>query len=101
MLLQSQDGNIRFLPALPDTWAEGSFGGLCVRGGGVADAKWEEGKLSEAVLTANVDNEFKIEMPQASHYQVYIDNKLYDGSTENGILKLRLKAGQIAKIEFR
>jgi hypothetical protein len=74
---------------------------LCVRGGGVADAKWKVGKLSEAVLTANVDNEFKIEMPKGSVYQVYIDNKLSGGLAENDILKLRLKAGQIAKIEFR
>ena len=42
MLLQSHEGYIDFLPALPDEWANGSFKGLCTRGGGVLNLQWKD-----------------------------------------------------------
>jgi alpha-L-fucosidase 2 len=55
MLLQSHDGEISILPALPDSWQKGSFRGLVARGNIVVDAWWENGRLTRACLTPRVD----------------------------------------------
>lgn len=50
MLLQSQNGEIEFLPALPQAWPTGNVRGLCCRGGFVVDIAWQQGKLLSAAL---------------------------------------------------
>ena len=64
MLVQSQDGFINLLPALPDSWKTGNLYGFKVRGGATVDMKWKDGKPAEVILTGGWNPNLKIKMPE-------------------------------------
>ena len=81
MLLQSQVGFIRLLPALPDAWKNGSVTGLCARGGFKVDMTWKNGKLTSATVQSDDGGPCQVS---------------YSGKT----VKLKIKKGGRARLLF-
>jgi len=52
MLVQSNENEIRLLPALPDAWSEGSVKGICARGGFEIEMTWNDKKPEKVIISS-------------------------------------------------
>lgn len=97
MLLQSHEGHIELLPALPEAWDRGSVSGLKVRGGGIVGIKWDEQKVTDVTLKATVEQTFLLKLPQDRNK--IITDKAY--SMQDGMLMITLQQGETALFSFQ
>ena len=64
MLLQSHDGEINLLPALPSVWKNGNIRGIKARGNFTVDVQWKNGKLSQAKIYSALGGNCRITTTQ-------------------------------------
>lgn len=94
MLLQSHEGFIELLPAIPDGWKNGEVRGMKVRGGAEISFKWKDNKIQYIHITATASNQFVIKL--ASGKPLIAGTKNY--KIESNRLYLTLNKGN--KIEI-
>lgn len=64
MLMQSHDGTIHLLPALPDEWQNGSIKGLRARGGfEIVNMEWQYGKITKLVIKSHLGGNCRLRLP--------------------------------------
>jgi alpha-L-fucosidase 2 len=60
LVLQSHDGELALLPALPSAWPSGRVSGLRARGGFDVDVAWAGGRLTRAAITSRLGGTCRI-----------------------------------------
>jgi alpha-L-fucosidase 2 len=66
MLMQSADGAIHLLPALPDVWPSGSISGLRARGGfEIVSMQWKGAKVAKVVIKSTIGGNLRLRVPNA------------------------------------
>jgi alpha-L-fucosidase 2 len=94
MLMQSHEGVIDLLPALPQAWSNGRFDGVCSRGAFELDMQWKEGRITHVeILSKNgqlcrIDPKIRVDVT-SNGKQVAVTR------LENGVLEFETQAGGI------
>lgn len=92
MLMQSHDGFIKLLPALPDEWRDGEFKGVCARGAFELDYAWKDKKITRLIILSKAGEicrlSYKPSMKIMSNGKLIKYSKL-----QNGIIEFKTQKG--------
>lgn len=94
MLLQSHEGYIELIPAIPAGWTNGKVRGMKIRGGAEIDFEWVDGKVTYIMIKCTATNNFILKTPEGQFKVSGITNY----KNEKGKIYLPLKKGNKAQI---
>lgn len=98
MLIQSHEGYINLLPAIPDEWDKGYVKGLKARGSFEVDIYWEDKKITSASIKSNRDGKYKIKLPKNIEIKSRDRDVRFEES--NGIVEFLAEKGELYNINF-
>lgn len=97
MLLQSHEGYINPLPALPDAWQSGEFYGLCARGGFVLDIVWDKTLIVKLKIKSCTSRICKIKIKANN---IKCNNKIVNFTESDGIISFSASENEVYDFEF-
>jgi alpha-L-fucosidase 2 len=84
MLMQSSDGAVHLLPALPDVWPSGKISGLKAIGGfEIVEMQWQDSKLAKLVVKSNLGGNLRLRLPNEMKLSNGSNLKLAKGENTN------------------
>ena len=101
MLLQSHEGYIEPLPALPDAWADGSYKGLVARGNFVCSVEWRNKKITGMRIVARSGGECVLKCANAEVKGIFADGQRVKTKVSKGnIVSFNTKVGGVYDVRF-
>lgn len=97
MLIQSHEGFIELLPALPQQWSSGRFRGVCARGAFELDFRWDLGKLTTVEILSKQGQTCRIRVGATATVH-HAGNIIPPVEQDNGIREFPTQAGETYKI---
>jgi len=93
MLMQSNEGVIVLLPALPASWGNGSFSGVCARGGFELNFVWNDSKVQQVEILSKAGRPCRI-MADASQTVYHNGGKIDVNKQDDGSIVFPTQAGE-------
>ncbi len=98
MLMQSHDGFIKLLPALPDEWSDGEFKGVCARGAFELDYAWQNKKMLHLKIVSKAGEACRIEFRPG--LKISSNNrKVSFKKLPNGLVEFKTTKGAVYLVE--
>ncbi len=99
MLLQSHEGQVHLLPALPRAWPEGSVRGLVARGGFVVDMEWKCGSLTRARILSRNGGYCRIRC--AEPVEVFSAGRRVESTDDSAVVAFTTSPGGVYELRRR
>lgn len=97
MLMQSADGTLHLLPALPDVWnAKGNVSGLTARGGfEIVSLEWKDGKVVKLVIKSVLGGNLRLRLPNEMQLTNGTALKIATGENSNPFYQVEQTAAPV------
>ena len=99
MLVQSHEGFIHLLPALPDDWSTGELKGVCARGGFELAFSWDQGKVKHLSVLSRAGEPCRLSSPRIA--KVTCANKAVSVTKiSDSIVQFPTERGRLYEVRF-
>lgn len=100
MIMQSNSGLIRILPALPSAWTEGHMRGMKAVGDVTVSIDWKNGEATRVELTNNQGQTMRVHYKNLAKAKVYVDNVLTEVAVKDNVATLTGANGSVVVLDF-
>lgn len=100
MLVQSANGEIHLLPALPDVWQDGSISGIRARGGfEIVGLEWKNGEIAQVKIKSTLGGNLRLRVPNSLIQEDGNTPTLASGENPNPFYRVSVTPDPIISVE--